>query len=165
MKKGMLILATALLFVAAGSSAQSGSVIRTRLVGTQEVPAVSTQARGELVARVFEDRIVYRLTYSDLSSNSLFSHIHFGATATNGGVAAFLCGGSGKAACPATSGEFTGTILASDVVGPTGQGIAPGEFAELARAIRSGTTYANLHTANFPGGEIRGQITRGDEDD
>jgi hypothetical protein len=26
------------------------------------------------------------------------------------------------------------------------------------RAIRAGVTYANMHTAKFPGGEIRGQI-------
>jgi len=58
----------------------------------------------------------------------------------------------------------TGVIDAADVIGPAGQGIAPGEFNELVRAIRSGNTYANVHTNMYPGGEIRGQI-RGDDND
>jgi CHRD domain len=57
------------------------------------------------------------------------------------------------------------TITADDVIGPAGQGIAAGEFAELVDAIRSGVTYANVHTLpQFGGGEIRGQIRRGKED-
>jgi hypothetical protein len=54
----------------------------------------------------------------------------------------------------------TGTLDASGVVGPAGQGIAAGEFAELLHAIRSGVTYANVHTNTWPAGEIRGQIKR-----
>ena len=39
------------------------------------------------------------------------------------------------------------------------QGIEMGVgFAEAVRAIRSGNTYANVHSVKFPGGEIRGQI-------
>ena len=47
-----------------------------------------------------------------------------------------------------------------DVVGPSDQGIAAGEFAELVRAIRNGATYVNVHTAAWPKGEIRGNIRR-----
>jgi len=65
-------------------------------------------------------------------------------------------------ACPA-SGKVTGTVTATDVIGPAAQGIAPGEFAEALRALRAGMTYANVHSTKFPGGEIRGQIK--DEDD
>jgi hypothetical protein len=49
------------------------------------------------------------------------------------------------------------------VIGPTGQGIAPGEFAELVRAIRAGATYANVHTDKHPTGEIRGHIQTDDD--
>ena len=87
----------------------------------------------------------------------MFAHIHFGQRSVNGGVAASLCGGGGKPACP-QSGTVTGTVVPADVVGPAGQGIAAGEFDELVAAIRAGRTYANVHSTKFPPGEIRGQI-------
>jgi hypothetical protein len=94
------------------------------------------------------------------------SHIHLGQKDVNGGVSVFFCGGGGRPACTPTSGSFTGTITAADVIGPAGQGIAPGEFAELLAALRAGETYVNVHTNKHPGGEIRGQIKRsGDDDD
>jgi len=56
----------------------------------------------------------------------------------------------------------SGTITAAEVIGPTSQGLAPGEFAELLRAIDENVTYANVHSSEHPSGEIRGQIS--DED-
>ena len=44
------------------------------------------------------------------------------------------------------------------MIGPAGQGVEAGSFAELVRAIRAGYTYVNVHTTRWPGGEIRGQI-------
>ena len=46
------------------------------------------------------------------------------------------------------------------MIGPAGQGIAPGEYNELLRAIRAGVTYANVHSTKFPSGEIRAQLER-----
>ena len=46
-------------------------------------------------------------------------------------------------------------------MGPAAQGIDPapaGQFADVVRAIRTGNAYANIHTAKFGGGEIRGQV-------
>jgi hypothetical protein len=62
--------------------------------------------------------------------------------------------------CPAnsTAGTITGTITAANVVGPTTQGIVPGEWQELVDAMRAGATYINVHDGTFPAGEIRGQI-------
>ena len=75
----------------------------------------------------------------------------------------FLCsnlgnGPAGTEECPAEPATITGSFVAADVVGPAGQGLAPGEFDELVRAMRAGATYANVHTTLVPGGEIRGQI-------
>jgi hypothetical protein len=52
----------------------------------------------------------------------------------------------------------TGTVVAADVIGPAGQGIEPGEFAKIIAAMKSGVTYANVHSDKHPGGEIRGQV-------
>jgi hypothetical protein len=52
-------------------------------------------------------------------------------------------------------------LNAANIVGPAEQGIAPSEgteFDELVDLLRRGLTYANLHSAKFPAGEIRGQI-------
>ena len=134
---------------------------KASLNGYLETPSVSTTARGSFSLRIHTASITYRLTFRDLTTPTLFAHIHFARPDVAGGVAAFLCGGGGKPACPA-SGTVTGTILPADVVGPAGQGIAAGEFAELVRAIRNGATYANVHSEMFPGGEIRGNIRRAD---
>jgi hypothetical protein len=120
---------------------------------------VSSAATGSFEATIDDaaSEISFRLTYADLEAPVLFAHIHFGQRSVNGGVAAFLCGGGSKPACP-QSGTVTGTIVPIDVIGPVGQGIAAGEFDELVAAIRAGRAYANVHSTKFPGGEIRGQI-------
>jgi hypothetical protein len=136
-----------------------------RMSGYLEVPSISTTGRGTIEVRVNNSTSLdFRLTYSGLSGNPLIAHIHFAQPSVNGGVAAFLCGGGTKPACPAQPATVTGTIAAGDVQAVTApgttqsQGIAAGEIGELIAAIRAGVTYANVHTTAYPGGEIRGQI-------
>ena len=126
---------------------------------------VSSAASGSFEATIDDEasEIDFTLTFSDLEASVLFAHIHFGQRSVNGGVAAFLCGGGGKPACP-QSGTVTGTIVPADVVGPATQGIAAGEFDELVRALRAGVTYVNVHSTTQPGGEIRGQIENRQDD-
>lgn len=146
---------------------RGGDSFQLRLDGFQENPSISTPARGRLTLEIQDnDTIEYRLRYSGFEGTTVAaSHIHLGARHTNGGVSAFLCGGGDKPACPTPSGEVEGTIDAADVIGPATQGIAAGEFSELVRAIRAGYTYANVHSARFTSGEIRGQIGDRDDDD
>jgi hypothetical protein len=138
--------------------------LRAKLVGYSEVPAVSTKAKGSFRAEINGNTIDYRLKYSGLEGDVKFAHIHFAQEDVNGGVAAFLCGGGDKPACP-QSGEVRGTIDSADVIGPADQGIAAGEIGELIRAIENGKTYANVHSSKFPNGEMRGQIEGEDEGD
>jgi len=156
---GLLVLVIALALFGAPAPAPAQEVLHADLEGIQETPAVSTVAAGEFRARISRDEafVDYELTYAGLEAAATAAHIHFGQRAVAGGVSAFLCGGGGKPACPA-SGTVTGTVTAADVIGPAGQGIAAGELAELVRAIREGVAYANVHSSKFPGGEIRGQI-------
>ncbi|HET6519524.1 MAG TPA: CHRD domain-containing protein [Geminicoccaceae bacterium] len=133
------------------------------LRGFKEVPAVSTRAKGTFDATISQDQIEYELTYDKLQGQVQQAHIHFGQRAVNGGISAFLCsnlgnGPVGTQTCPESPGSVTGVIRPTDVIGPAAQGIAPGEFRELERAIRDGVAYANVHTDLFPAGEIRGQI-------
>ena len=106
--------------------------------------------------------INFSLSFADLSSPLSVAHLHFAPTKVAGGVMIFLCGGGGQPACPATtSGNITGTITAANVTGPTGQGIAAGDLASALEAVREGLSYANMHTTNFTGGEIRGEVRHG----
>jgi hypothetical protein len=158
----------AILALAIGAYALAGAGGKQRvksdtMIGYQETPGVSSQAVGSFSAEIDDEMEVihYELTYSGLSGPALFSHIHFGNRFDAGGISAFLCGGGTKPPCPAgttTEATVTGTIMPADVIGPANQGIAPGEFDELVRAIRAGETYANVHTSMFPAGEIRAQI-------
>lgn len=136
--------------------------LNATLVGYDGVPSVSTNAKGALKASIHPDRTVvnFNLNYANLEGGpATAAHIHLGQQHTNGGVMVFFCGGGGKPACSAAAtANIIGTFTAADVVGPAGQGISPGEFKELLRALETGNSYAQIHNARFPMGEIRGQI-------
>ena len=109
------------------------------------------------------ETIQWELAYSDLEGSALQAHVHLGQHSVNGGISVFLCtnlgnGPAGTPACPATSANLNGVIVASSIVGPSGQGLSAGEFDELVAAMRHGVTYVNVHSSTWPGGEIRGQI-------
>ncbi|MBV8359477.1 MAG: CHRD domain-containing protein [Deltaproteobacteria bacterium] len=140
------------------------------LIGYEEVPAVFTGASGTVQLQINQNRtsIFYQLSYSGLSSTVTQAHIHFAARPGNGGIIVFLCDNTGHApnrvpACP-NSGTVTGTLTAIDVNPPndpepvTAQGIPAQDFAGLLGAIEHGDAYSNVHTANFPKGEIRGWL-------
>jgi hypothetical protein len=141
------------------------NTLRALLVPFSQVPSVLAPSSGTFDAQINNDgSISFSLSYANMTSAVTQAHIHFGASRTNGGVMVFLCGGA-KPACPA-SGTVTGTLSAADVstlpvtngdsVIP--QGIQPNNLTGMLEAIRSGNTYVNVHTANFPSGEIRGQV-------
>lgn len=164
---GTLLVGAALL--APGASAGSdgdSSTIRERLSGYQEDPmALSTTGSGVFVAQLDRaaQRIEYRLSYRNLEGSVQQAHIHLGGRAQSGGISAFLCtnlgnGPAGTPSCPAAPATVSGVITPAGVVGPAGQGISAGQFAELARAIRSEVTYVNVHTSLHQGGEIRAQL-------
>ena len=144
------------------------------MVGYAENPDVSTVATGSFEARLSEDgtKLAYELAYSGLEGTVQQAHIHFGKPAVVGGISIWLCGTAthvpptaGIPTCP-QGGTVTGEVDMTDVIGPAGQGIAAGEFAEILAAMRAGHAYANVHSTKFPGGEIRASINnRGENDD
>jgi hypothetical protein len=174
---GIVAIGAATLLGAASSTAAVAdgahvqNVVFERLTGFQEDPLTFSTPGTATFAATIDDKnqtINFRLSWKDLPTNVTQSHIHFGGRAQSGGVAAFLCTnlGNGPAntqACPAGDATITGTITAADIVGPTAQGIPAGGFADLVRAIRAGATYANIHTTQRPGGEIRAQLVNDDE--
>jgi hypothetical protein len=165
----LLLVAAVVTVAAARGGNGNGKHVTAKLEGFQEVPSISTKAHGQIKLKINGSSIRYELKYSDFEppgETVLFAHIHLGQEGVNGGVAAFLCGGGGKPACPQGPATVTGTIAAADVrdLRET-QGLVAGDIAGLIRAIKAGYTYANVHSDNFGGGEIRGQIGDDDDDD
>jgi hypothetical protein len=169
--KKLLAIAMTILFPCAMVGATGDPVeLHATIVGIQEVVAgtIITNATGTFKATVNNDSsLTYTLTYKNLSSSVLQSHIHVGATKVAGAITIFLCsnlsnGPADTPACPddAThSGTVTRTISAADVTDlAAAQGIPAGDFKDVVRAIVSHVTYVNVHSTDFPNGEIRGQI-------
>ncbi len=161
------------LLLAWGASSTAGAEnIEARLIGYNEVPSVSTPARGEFEAKISRDDglIEYELSYGGLIGTVQQSHIHFAQRGVNGSIVVWLCQTTTTPApaavagltpfCP-QSGTVTGQIRAANVIAAnnTSQQITAGELAEVIAAIRAGFAYANVHATPLnPGGEIRGQI-------
>jgi len=149
--------------------AQGPARVSAALEPSNEVPAVSSPASGTFTAEIddSESTIDYELTFSDLQAPVLMSHIHMAQPNVNGGIVVWLCGTAampgptGTQTCP-QSGTITGTIRPENVQTVTTQGIATGELDEVIDAIRAGLAYVNVHTTQSTGGEIRGQIGRGE---
>jgi len=155
--------------------ANSDINLGTHLTGDEEVPPRETQAQGQAIFRVDATgtSVDFRLIASNIF-NVVQAHIHCGAKGSNGPIVQWLY--PNTAAGPALTGPTgrqsgvlaSGTFSLTNVVcGPT----SPNGLAGVAllEAIRSGSTYVNVHTndgagstntgpGDFPGGEIRGQI-------
>lgn len=174
-KTALFVIAIALLAtpsaqVWAGDGDNDGRTLRATLRGIEEAPSISSTGRGTFRGTISEEAtsLTYTLSYEDLEGDVQQAHIHLGQKSVSGGIAVFLCtnlgnGPAGTPECPGPrSGTVSGTVTGAQIVGPTGQGLAPGEFAELLRAIDRRVTYANVHSSKHTTGEIRGQID--DED-
>jgi CHRD domain-containing protein len=128
--------------------------------------AVSTTGNGTFNARISNDgsHIDWELSYADLEGAVQQAHIHFAQKGITGPISVFLCtnlgnGPAGTQPCPAPPATISGTITAADVTNLANErGISAGELDELIAAIRAGTTYVNVHSTRWPGGEIRSQI-------
>jgi hypothetical protein len=143
-----------------------GDRVFATLQPEQEVPAVSSVARGRFSAEIDDDQVEYEMSFDGLQGTITQSHIHFGQHNVNGGIMVWLCGTTanpgpaGTQVCP-QSGTISGTITAANVVATGGaQQIANGDFAEFLAALRKELAYANIHTNLSGSGEIRGQIKR-----
>jgi hypothetical protein len=162
------------LAVTAGDDRNRSLRAFAELAPTHEVPAISSGAHGRFKATIDRENqtISFELSYEGLEDLPTQAHIHIGQSRVNGGISVFLCGNPPNVPpatfpqpqpCPASPATITGVLNAANVVGPAAQGVAPSqgtvnEFDELVAMLRKGLTYANVHSAKFPGGEIRGQI-------
>src|SRR6266446_6392632 len=153
------------LTVAATSADEATLSMHAKLNGFQEVTPKLSPSTGHFEATVTGSTLSYTLTYSKLSSPAFMAHIHFGQPAVNGGVFLWLCGSAaapgpaGTPMCPAEGGTVSRTgVTAADIQGLSAQNLSAGDFAAALSILADGAAYVNVHTTNFPGGEIRGAV-------
>ena len=160
-------LATIAIIVALGSIATNGFInsalgqqtFSAELTGGDQVPPVDTEATGTFNLVTVNQSSGYLLSVNDLA-NATAAHIHRGEEGQNGKIVVTLY----NATMPAnlTQGFLSqGNITAANLVGP----LAGRQLADLIEIMDNGTAYVNVHTKDFPLGEIRGQVSEGESAD
>jgi hypothetical protein len=116
--------------------------------GAQESPANNSKATGKASFEVEGTKLEFSIEVKDLSGPPTMAHVHVGAAGVAGPpVYTFNLG----------SKEASGTIAKGDI--DLTKDASTGVTADsLKTLLKNGSAYVNVHTANFPDGEIRGQI-------
>jgi hypothetical protein len=144
-----LVGAALLAFAPARTQAADGtSVGPLKLVGANEIPAVTTNAVGYFSGTLMKDSMSYDI--SGDGDDFTMAHIHMGAPGTNGPVVVFLFG-------PNTDGQrsfhSTGTFTVANLVGPLKD-----NWQGFVDAAAAGNLYVNAHSLTYPAGVIRIQL-------
>jgi hypothetical protein len=120
------------------------SISTTQLSGANEVPPVTgTSATGAATATLEDDKLIVSGSFSGLTSalTEDAAHVHQAPPGENGGIVFDLNvtpGADGR------SGSFTGTRTLNET---------------QRKAFKDGLFYVNIHSMNYPAGEIRGQFS------
>lgn len=147
-----LVLALALVFSSA-ALADSRTYV-THLTGSEEVPSRDTLAQGQAIFRLSKDgtELHYKLIVANLE-NVTASHIHLAVAGANGAVVVPLYT-AGLIPGRSSGVLAEGVITAASLTGA----LAGHPLSHLIEHFGMGDAYVNVHTTQFPGGEIRGQI-------
>jgi hypothetical protein len=139
---------------------------QTHLSGSEEVPVRDTNAQGQALFRFNESGgLDYTLIVANIE-NVTQAHIHCAPAGMNGSITVWLYPDAPPAVLIPGRSQGTlaeGTITADDVRVVADSpacpgGIAAGSLDDLIEKLQSGRGYVNVHTTQFPPGEIRGQI-------
>lgn len=124
-------------------AAHAGRPLAAELSGANEVPPNESPATGDATFTVNhgQGEVCWDFSFSGLTSDATAAHIHAAPAGVNGDVVI-------PTPVPAVT---TGSA----------QGCAAVDRS-LAKDIKAdpGSYYLNIHTSEFPGGEIRGQLHR-----
>lgn len=131
-----LAAAIALAVSGAYSSVALGAEMKVMLAGDQEVPPVTTAAKGTGTVTIGDDGSVKgSITTTGIAPTA--AHIHMAAAGKNGPVIV-----------PMVKSGDNGFTFPPDAK----------MNADQLKAFKAGDTYINVHSAANPGGEIRAQL-------
>ncbi|HYE37918.1 CHRD domain-containing protein [Methylocaldum sp.] len=130
--------------------------------GVNEVPPNTSTATGFTSVTVEGDTLAVHVDWAGLTGgNATAAHIHCCSDpGANAGIAVGL-----PSFPAATSGTYENTFdlsapstYSDDFLNDVGGGSAEGAAAALIAALNATRAYSNIHNADFPGGEIRGNL-------
>ena len=121
------------------------------LSGKEEVPPNESPSTGFAWVKITNDEIRYEVNVTDMDKVNA-AHIHLAEAGKNGPVVLTLFKGGPTEQVNGTVGEAN--VTASNLEGP----MKGKDVTDLVTAMKNGTTYVNVHTTDFPDGEIRGQL-------
>jgi hypothetical protein len=150
-KKFTLALVAAVLLVCSTSAATAQMFFSASLSGLQEVPPNGSPGTGTLNGTLTGGPGAWTFSYSGSFSNLVSTvnaqpsggHLHLAPPGVNGPVVHGLV----NLDTGVMAGSFSGTWT-------TATGLSDTMVGDL----MAGNIYINIHTASFPGGEIRGQL-------
>lgn len=110
-------------------------MFKADMKGASEVPATNSGGEGNAMVTLdtATKKLSWKITYSGLTGEPTAAHFHG----------------------PAAEGANAGPVV--DISGKIAEGTADLTDAQIAD-LQGGKWYLNIHTANFPDGEIRGQV-------
>lgn len=143
MKKVFAATAVALLCAAFSASARADTVFASSLNGAQQVPPISVPGTGfgTVTLNTAATQIAVNLTWQNLTGAAIMGHIH--GPAAPGQTAPVLIPFWEMADARPATGSFVGTFSVS---------------AQVVSYLNAGLLYINIHTPQYPDGEIRGQV-------
>ena len=125
----------------------------TPLTGMEEVPPVNTNSTGIAFFELLNNHLDFKVNVTNLE-NIKSAQIHLGEFGQNGEIIVSLL----KSLSPVDVHNGTlveGQVTPSELVGP----LKGKTINELVQLFNNTKTYVNIHTEQYPNGEIRGQIT------
>jgi len=161
MKKRMALPLVSILAVTgfAGSvfAAHEGQEFMAELTPDQETAEVESDATGDASIMFSEDGMSLEFTVNaEGLTNALAGHLHSGATGENGPVEIALF--NNEEATDYDGEVASGTLSEDDLAGEM-------SWEDFTKAMVAGDIYVNLHTEQYPDGELRGQVEMAEEGD
>src|SRR5215216_5381826 len=141
-------------------------VFTTTLTGSQEVPPTGSPGIGSALVTLdtVTNLLTVNVSFSGLGNPTIASHIHCCAPPGTNAIVATTVPTFPGFPLGVTSGTYLMTfdLTAASTYNPAfitaHGGTVAGAMAAFIAGLTSGQTYLNIHTTQFPGGEIRGQL-------
>lgn len=149
-----IVAAAVLSGVSCNDALEDREVFEAILSGAEEVPPRPTAANGRAQIYVDGDLISYAIEVDDITSITA-AHIHSGAPGVNGSIRLFLYPIVQGTTVPQVTTTDKGILVEATVPSSNVSGVT---YQELLNQMRNNGAYVNVHSVQFPGGEMRGTI-------